>query len=302
MKSRKKTMKMIKMNKTLKFKKLNCTQKPNNSKNTNKFSCYANTSLFKIQKIWNKKYPSDKINSKNPKKIWNFIKEKFKNICDKESCWLKQKFIRGNVDSDLIDSFSPKIPERWKTNPNEWLSSVDILEVLNKYEKTYPDFEFIGPSPIDFYYRQSDKSCVCNKLCNFNLKEKIKNKINKIGIIFNLDPHDKGGSHWVSLFLNIPKHFIFYFDSTGEPIPKEIFKLVEEILKQGKQLNPPIYFKFDQNSPKEHQFGNTECGVYSLFFIINLLMETKTPDFFKIQSIKDNEIEKYRKIYFNEDL
>ena len=37
------------------------------------------------------------------------------------------------------------------------------------------------------------------EICNFNLNKMIKNK-KKIGFIFNLDPHTKGGSHWVSMF------------------------------------------------------------------------------------------------------
>ena len=27
----------------------------------------------------------------------------------------------------------------------------------------------------------------------------------KIGIIFNTDPHDKPGQHWISMFINIKK-------------------------------------------------------------------------------------------------
>ena len=95
--------------------------------------------------------------------------------------------------------------------------------------------------------------------------------IYKIGIIFNLDPHYKSGSHWVSLFIDIKKGKIFFFDSAGDKVPKQIKKLSDNIIEQGKQLHPPIQFNFDENHPKEHQFGDTECGIYSLFFIIHML-------------------------------
>jgi hypothetical protein len=72
-----------------------------------------------------------------------------KNVCNKESCWLKQKFTAGKVD-DLKESFAPESPEEWKSNPNEWLSSMDINKVMKQYEKAYKCFEFIGPSPIDY--------------------------------------------------------------------------------------------------------------------------------------------------------
>ena len=39
--------------------------------------------------------------------------------------------------------------------------------------------------------------------------------LNKIGIIFNTDPHNKSGSHWISLFIDVKKKIICFFDSVG---------------------------------------------------------------------------------------
>jgi hypothetical protein len=44
------------------------------------------------------------------------------------------------------------------------------------------------------------------------------------------------------------------------------------MIEQGKELSRPIHFKFIQNYPKTHQYSNTECGMYSLFFIITFLI------------------------------
>ena len=244
---------------------------------------------------------NDKIYTNKPYDVWLFFKNKFNNICDRESCWLKQKFIKGGIDKDLINSFAPKAPDSWKKNKNEWLSNYDIINVLKQYEEVYPCFEFIGTSFIDWNYKKDNK-CITNELCNFKLQNKINNNKYKIAVIFNLDPHYKGGSHWVSLFINIKKGIIFYFDSAGDIIPDEIYNFVNCIIEQGKKLTPPIIFNFDQNYPLEHQYGDTECGVYSLYFILNMLKDKKSPYFFKTHPITDKEIEKYRKIYFNDDL
>ena len=48
-----------------------------------------------------------------------------------------------------------------------------------------------------------------------------------------------------------------------------------------------------------HQYGTSECGMYCLFFIISLLKEDKTPEYFLRGRIKDSDVEKYRSIYFN---
>jgi len=79
-------------------------------------------------------------------------------------------------------------------------------------------------------------------------------------------------------------------------------ELVNTIIKQGNNLKPPIYFTFDQNYPNEHQYKNTECGVYSLYFIISMLKESKSYNFFKIKKIKDDKIHKYRRKFFNYDI
>ena len=54
--------------------------------------------------------------------------------------------------------------------------------------------------------------CVWPELCNFDIEEYANHGVNKIGISLNLDPHDKGGSHWVSLFVDLKKKFIFYLN------------------------------------------------------------------------------------------
>ena len=98
----------------------------------------------------------------------------FKETCEKESCWLKQKLFDENIALDVKDNtFAPKAPEEWGKNPDEWLSSVEIMQVMKQYEKTYKCFEFIGPSPIDYDEHLSYGECVWEELCKFNLQNNI---------------------------------------------------------------------------------------------------------------------------------
>ena len=282
------------------LKKLRCSPKEKNKMNS--FSCYTDDSLYKLRNLWNSRHPDEVINTNEPKEIWNRLNNYMKNVCNQESCWLKQNFTAGQVDNELKESFAPESPEEWKTNPNEWLSSMDIIKVMKQYEKAYKCFEFIGPSPIDYDKKKLYGECVWDELCHFNLAEQIKKGKTKIGIIFNLDPHYKSGSHWVSIFINIKKKQIFFFDSAGDPIPKQIMKFVEKIIEQGKSINPKIIFNFDQNHPVEHQYGNTECGVYSIFFIVHMLEDKITSHYLKTHVLKDQYMQNFRKVFFNETL
>jgi len=283
-----------------KTQKLNCSPKAKDE--INDFSCYTNKSLYKLRDLWNARHPDAKIKSSSPKEIHRLISEQLKGVCNKESCWIRQKADFGPIENDMADSFAPESPPEWKKNPNEWLSSIDIMNVMKQYEKAYKCFDFIGPSPIDFDTRKLYGECVWDELCNFSLKDQIKNGKTKIGIIFNTDPHNKPGQHWISMFINIKKKTIFFFDSTGDAPTKEIMTLVNRIKEQGLKLNPKIKFKFDSNEGIEHQYGNTECGIYSLYFIVHMLEDKLTEHYLKTHILKDEYMNKFRHVYFNDSL
>lgn len=279
------------------FKKLKCGASRLSGKKQQ--TCYLDDELKELKRLWNLRHPDVLIKDDDSYNIWLQLKNNMSSICNEESCWLKQKFSeKSNFDkAKLLNyAFAPKSPEKWKKNINEWLSSVDIEKVMKQWEQRVPSFIFLGPSPIDFDDTLNN-GCVWPDLCGFNLKKHIQNEKNKIGIIFNLDKHYQDGSHWVSLFINVSKGFICYFDSNGSRCPGRIMELVKRIKKQGKQLN--YDFRFIQNNPQQHQKHNTECGMYSLFFTINMLSEHKEPEYFKEHSIPDKDMEKYRPVYFN---
>ena len=282
------------------LKKINCS--PKSKDELNHFTCYTNKDLIYLRDHWNSRHPDVKINTNSPKEIHKLLTEHLKDICNNEACWLKQKTVFGHLESELSDSFAPESPDEWKKNPNEWLSSTDIMKVMKQYEKAYKCFDFIGPTPINFNTRKLYGECVWEELCNFNLEKLINKGIKKIGIIFNTDPDTKPGQHWISMFINIKKKTIFFFDSTGDPAPKEVNELINKIIEQGHNLDKPINFKVDSNKGIEHQYGNTECGIYSIFFIVHMLEDKMTEHYLKTHILKDEYIEKFRHIYFNDSL
>jgi ribulose bisphosphate carboxylase small subunit len=288
----------VKKNKTRKNDfKGNCSPLTDNDS----YTCYSEDALIKMRELWNRRHPTDKIETKEPRKIWEEFRSRYQNVCNSEQCLIRQKFVENKLGGDILSyTFVPAAPNSWKKNINEWLSSNDIINVMKQYEKKYKCFEFLGPSPIDFDKQLLYGECVWEELCKFDLQKLISKGKYKIGIIFNTDPHNKNGEHWVSLFINVrakPSPFIFYFDSNGDPVIKEIQNLVDRIIEQGHKIG--IDFVFNQNHPKQHQYGDSECGMYSLYFIIELLKENKKYDFFIKNRIADKEVEEMRNVYFN---
>lgn len=294
-------LKAVKNKSMKKFKSLKCHPKNKSSK---KNTCLDSKTLSLLKNIWNKRHPDNKITSRKKENIWRDLKKYLSNSCNNEICWIDSmidnKKEKQNIKKEL---FVPNTPKSWKKNPNEWLSSIEISDVMKQYEDKYDDFVFLGPSPIDFDSPNTNVNfnnkniCVWPELCNFNLKKHISNNINKIGMIFNLDKHYQGGSHWVSMYLDIPNKELFYFDSAGSGPPNEIKKLCNKIQNQALNLNIDLHINNNENI--RHQIYNTECGMYCLYFIISLLNNKHNTEYFKKKIIKDKLVRKYRSIYFN---
>ena len=253
------------------------------SKSKRSYTCYSTKEIHALKRRYNRTHRK-KIKQKKTFRIWKNLLYNLN--CQKESCISDKLRVKTN-------RFAPKHPSEWDTNPTAWLSSDDITNVLTQYERAYPEFKYIGPSPADFYFRENG-TCVWEELCKFNVHTTALQKT-KGGIIFNLDTHEGGGTHWVAIFMDLVQKIMYYFDSTGVSMKEEIhiYKFYEKIKKQDPQ------YRLVENHPVEHQFGNTECGIYVLFFTI-LMIQTNDFSLFKQKrTFSDNAMIKLRKKLFN---
>jgi hypothetical protein len=299
-----------------KLKQMNCNPIVK-GKTIVKGSCFTQETIQKLKLSYNKHHPRNKILDTKPVAIWLELKKRF-STCSKEDCWLhviQDKAERAKLDHYL---FAPDHPAEWNRTPDAWLSNFDIMKVLRQYEETYPNFRIIGPTPIDFDSRSPTGNCVWQELCDFDLEKFMAKGKTKLSVVFNLSASDEPGSHWVSLFIDLEDKFIFFFDSAALPnkkediefIPHEIEALVKKIMGQyvAKMGTELTYY---DNRGVDHQHGNTECGMYSLYFIITMLTGEskgrkiadykKKIEMFKSKNnkIPDVYVSKYRKIYFN---
>jgi hypothetical protein len=292
------------MVKTSKKKKVYKRKKTTRNKNicspmnkTNKFTCFSKKSLIKIIESWNTNNPKKIIKynkNANVSALWNKLDAKFKKQCDSESCWLTLQEVKSIGDEEIKETFRPKMPEKWKKNKNEWLTTIDIQNVLRQYQKYYHDFLFIGAVPIDFDNKFGFGQCVVDELCNINLKNILKKGKNKMAIVFNLDAHDKPGSHWVALYCDFTTDKIIFFDSYGSKPPNEIQKLMDRLKEQASSMGKNVELIYNKT---RHQYKNSECGVYCLNFIINLLEGVEHSKILNTK-ILDDMMEKNRTIYF----
>jgi glutaredoxin len=256
-------------------------------------TCYDKKGLIELIESFNSSYPDQKIRyskNENVNSLWDKIDSKLENACSDEGCWAVV-----TKRHDLFkDYFRPQRPRSWKNNPREWLSTVDIEDVLNQYEIVYPEFKFLGSVPIDFDTRLAPGVCVDKTLCSFELGDYLKKGKTKFGTVYNLDKHYESGSHWICSYIDCEKKHIYFFDSVALEPPNEIQKFIDKVIEQGKKNN--INFKVFKNK-YVHQTKDTECGVYCINFIVSMLENVKFNDYVSTYKNDDNMF-KNREKYF----
>ncbi len=240
------------------------------------------------------RYPNSNT-KKSIKTIYDELKNnlsKYKKTNNKEYCWLKlSAFKKKFISSDNL--FVPEMPTEWCSNITKWreslidapwLSNYDIDNIIEQYEQKYKSFKFLGSTPIDFRQKKYN-TCILNIFNDDSYKSKwLVNKNSSseycdynptgykgkhcFGIVFNTDKHDSGGRHWMSMYINIKTKVILFFDSavTYAHLHPEIKDFIENIKKQYKNIK----FTFKYNNI-QHQQSNSECGMYSIYFILTML-------------------------------
>lgn len=277
-------------------------------------SCINKNILIEIANNFNK-HDNVNINTSNNKlgiiqELNNNFKKKYK--CTDQICWLSQKFVKTMNNNELNKyTFRPIGPSK----KYDWLSTNNINDVIEQYEKNYNDFLFLGTVPYDFM----DLSIL--EFDKLDFEEMCKDNIHKLGLVINLDTHNQPGSHWVALYANLKDSQVYFFDSFAKKPGKRIKKFINKIIRYlyfktyKKKININNIVKNLKNNEKnnyienlnnfdirynkiQHQFKNSECGIYSINFILRLL-KGEDFDYITKNVTSDNEINKCRKIYFS---
>jgi hypothetical protein len=218
--------------------------------------------------------------------------EKIKD-CDTQLCWTQHNKIVHNIDPKMRTVLSSQV---WAPigpygyNNYTWLNTLDINRVLYQYELVFLHFKFLGALPNDF------DNLPLLGIRNLNYKALLAKNKHQLGFIFNLDTSHETGSHWVAAYANLLKGQVYYYDSFAVRPTKEVTKLLNRICDFCKtELNipdaEPEYNKI------RHQFGESECGVFSIEFIHKLLQGISFEKYCKSKP-SDAKINKLRTKFF----
>jgi len=240
--------------------------------------------LDNFRKVYNSEH-EDKI--KDNDDVWSELKRKMHSKCK-----------TGRVECIVAHLMNrPKAPQSWMVNPTEWLSSIDIENVEKEYMKLFKKYKFLGCIPIDFDLKSKSGKCLVNFLCSLKIKDLISQGFYQYGVVFNTDKHDGPGQHWFALYCDIRPELeygrVTYFDSYANKPESEIKVLMSRWKTEVDSLNlfkKPL--ELSRNTTK-HQFKDSECGMYSLYFHHCCLLEIPMDE-----RIPDEVINKFRQLLF----
>ncbi len=267
-------------------------------------TCFTLDNLKIMAEEYNRNH-QDRINiTDNKKQLLRELNKRFQKEyeCnnDDQVCWVSSKLVKNIKDENIHYTFRPKGPSK----QYEWLSTRDIEGVMKQYEHNNKDFVFLGAMPSDF-----------DELPIYGTTEldfsKLEDNTPKIGAVINLDTHNQPGSHWVALYANLKKNTVYYFDSFAKRPQRRINMFIRRLLthmynkKNNTKFTVSEFMKKYHNSKDydvrynkiQHQFKNSECGVYSMNFIIRLL-SGETFDNIVNNITNDDEMNSCRNTYF----
>lgn len=233
-----------------------------------------------------------------------------------EARWTEADVIKRDraLSTELESAFRPTHPDSWLKDPRFWLSNLDIDAVMRQYEASVPDFRFVGVFPRDFSAPDdvSTGRCVSEPMCQLHVATELARGKRQIGFVINLDDHTERGSHWTACYIGLdpvhrPHRFgLFYYDSIGRAPPAEIKALAERIKSEvdaaGLGKNEAVEFVVRHNRVRK-QFLGSECGIYSMFFLVACVhMDVTFDQLCRDVMKRDNSMHRLRNVFFRQPL
>ena len=192
-------------------------------------SCYNLDQLKSIASDLNKNLKLGKISGKQFK-ILDDKKYLIKNIdnilksCNgNQVCWLTKNFISN--PEKYKNTFRPQgTKEQY-----DWLSTIEINNLMEQYELKHKHFKFGGAIPRDVLkikYPLMNTNIIIKDL---ELRDLLDKNKYILAYIYNLDESWQSGSHWVALYCNFKTCEIYFFDSYGIRPHKDIRNMIRKL-------------------------------------------------------------------------
>jgi len=249
---------------------------------------------FCIQKRKIKKLINSIPNKKNITTIRDLID---KTGCNSAACLTTEL----NLDKKWSRTIRMNTKPQGDINGNTWLDSGQITHILDNFKtQTNEKFFNMGFGTVDFIKPTCDYK-EFNKLKNVTLNELIKNGYSTAGAVINTDECNGRGIHWFVVFIDLRNEDeirLEYYNSVNSEMPVNICEFFKKLRSEYEKSNTKIRpVKICSMLPRNHQKENSECGVYSLYYIRSRLDGISGDDIIKSE-LSDDVVHEFRSVIF----
>ena len=219
----------------------------------------------------------------------------------KESELLEHCDIREHIGESaakrILDTFFKSIGPADST---ALLDNFNIDETLERWSKLSSDL-----FKAKFYhvpFQMIDFAKMNTELAKLDVAQLMRDGYDCFGVVLNTDVHSGKGKHWFCLYGDL-KHkgtekdpiVLEYFNSSGNAAVSEVrdwlAETEHELRKNG--IEATIY----RSVPRRLQQSQTECGVWSLMYILSRL-KGRPPDWFYRNKVNDEDMIDVRAFLF----
>jgi len=183
--------------------------------------------------------------------------------CTMESCIYQHPEVVQQLGEDRASEILRRLfKPAGSHNPAEWLSNIDIDDVLQRVARDHKDFKHIQVHMIDFDEQDTP-------LHRTNLADEYGRGVRCVGVVLNTDRRSGPGKHWVSMVCDMrdKKNFtIEYFNSSGNP-PAQSIQLWMHRQKENLERNTAAQQVTLRVSRERLQEDNASCGIWSISYV-----------------------------------
>ena len=185
------------------------------------------------------------------------------------------------------------------------LSNFNIDDTLRRWAATvFPDFHPCPFAMMDFddtreEFAVTDLVDVLEGRAAADLGPalgRVRRRSRTFACVVNTDYSSGPGKHWVAVFVDCRAEgpwTVEYFNSTGRPPPRQMVAWLERSRARLAAHRGPPGAAVEVVTDVSHQEGQTECGIYALFYIRHRLEGTPYA-FFRGERITDDAVAAFR--------
>lgn len=219
--------------------------------------------------------------------------------CNSESCIIEKNAFRDFIGHANAQKIRQRFKEAGPANTNKWLNNSNIDNTIAQWKQMFPGFLHVP-------FQMSDFDKENTELNEIDLAyEFTTNNYNCMGVVLNTDISSGSGIHWFCIFVDArnkdtKKHItIEVFDSAGNIPPSSVIRWVaKQRLALANAFNGIKVEDLVVTRQNKLQFSNSECGVFSLWYIFCRLNKVPYSYFTKPGAATDEMMLKFRKYLF----